>query len=155
MPESEQFKAALSKSMAQCSQKEQCCEDIRKKLALWGVGTGDITKIIEILIKERFIDETRYANAFVRDKFKYNKWGKVKIASHLKFKKIPSLIISQALSSIEYDQYVKLIRNILEVHSRQVKAKNNIDLKSKLLRFGLSKGFESSILYEIIGDMVE
>ena len=70
MAENELFKVSLNKSMAQCSHKELCRDDIRKKLLLWGVGNDDIEKIIRILISEKFIDESRYASAFVRDKFK-------------------------------------------------------------------------------------
>jgi regulatory protein len=155
MPENELFKVSLNKSMAQCSQKELCKEDIRKKLSLWGVETQDIEKIIAILIKERFIDETRYANAFVRDKFKYNKWGKVKIAMHLRHKKLPSEIIGEALDLIDHDQYVRFIRGVLESHRRSIKAKNQLDLKAKLLRYGQSKGFESGVLFDILGDLNE
>jgi len=155
MAESELFRVSLNKSMAQCSHKELCREDIRKKLALWGVIDEDIEKITGILLKEKFIDETRYASAFVRDKFKYNKWGKVKIASHLKSKRIPSEIISLALDSIDHDQYVRFLQGLLEVHKRSVKAKNQMDLKAKLLRFALSKGFESSLVYDVINEIVE
>jgi regulatory protein len=155
MAESELFRVSLNKSMAQCSHKELCREDIHKKLALWGVTDDDIEKIIDILIKEKFIDETRYASAFVRDKFKYNKWGKVKIASHLKSKRIPSEIIGQALDSIDYDHYVRFLQGLLEVHKRSVKAKNQMDLKAKLLRFALSKGFESSLVYDVINEITE
>ncbi len=96
--------------MAQCSRREFCCDDIRNKLSLWGVDDDDGEKIIGILIKENFINESRYAAAFVRDKFKYNKWGKIKIESHLRVKKLPPDIISSALNSIDNEQYVKLLR---------------------------------------------
>lgn len=155
MPDKEIFNVSLNKSMAQCSRKEHCTEDIRKKLSLWGVEKEDIEKIIEILVREKFIDDTRYATAFVRDKFKYNKWGKVKIAGHLRSKRLPPEIISTALEAIDNEQYKKFIRGILESHKRFMKAKNPIELKAKLLRFGLSKGFESSILYDILGDLEE
>jgi regulatory protein len=74
--------------MAQCSRRELCCDDIRNKLQIWGIENNDASKIIGILEKENFVNESRYAAAFVRDKFKYNKWGKVKIAAHLKSKKM-------------------------------------------------------------------
>jgi regulatory protein len=155
MSDKEIFKVSLNKSMAQCSRKEHCTEDIRKKLSLWGVETEDIDKIIAILVRENFINDTRYATAFVRDKFKYNKWGKVKIAGHLRGKRLPPEIISIALDAIDNEQYAKFIRGILESHKRFMKAKNPLELKAKLLRFGLSKGFESSILYDILGDLEE
>jgi regulatory protein len=147
------LKIALDKAMSQCSRREFCCDDIRSKLSLWGVDHNDAEKIIGILIKENFINESRYATAFVRDKFKYNKWGKIKIESHLRVKKLPPDIISSALNSIDNEQYIKLLRGIIEGHRRTIKAKNQYDLKAKLLRFGLSRGFESSLVYDILNEL--
>jgi regulatory protein len=155
MAEKALFKIALDKAMAQCSRREFCCDDIRNKLSLWGIEDNDAEKIIGILIKENFINESRYATAFVRDKFKYNKWGKVKIAAHLRVKKLPPDIISSALDSIDNEQYTKLLRELIGAHRKSVKAKNQYDLKAKLLRYGLSKGFESSLLYDLLNDLGE
>ena len=155
MAEKAQFKIAIDKAMAQCSRREFCCDDIRNKLSLWGIENDDAEKIIGILINENFINESRYATAFVRDKFNYNKWGKVKIAAHLRVKKLPPDIISSALDSIDNKQYTKLLRRLIGAHIRSVKAKNQYDLKAKLLRYGLSKGFESSLLYDLLNDLGE
>jgi regulatory protein len=153
MSEKALFKIALEKAMAQCSRREYCSDDIRNKLSLWGVDNDDIGKILRILISDNFINESRYATAFVRDKFKYNKWGKVKISAHLRGKKVPQDIISSALESIDNDLYIKLLRELIEAHRKSVKAKNQYDLKAKLLRYGLSKGFESNLLYDILNDL--
>ena len=153
MSEKALFKIALEKAMAQCSRREYCSDDIRNKLSLWGVDNDDIGKILRILISDNFINEPRYATAFVRDKFKYNKWGKVKISAHLRGKKVLQDIISSALDSIDNDLYIKLLRELIEAHRKSVKAKNQYDLKAKLLRYGLSKGFESSLLYDILNDL--
>jgi regulatory protein len=153
MSEKALFKIALEKAMAQCSRREYCSDDISNKLSLWGVDNDDIGKILRILISDNFINEPRYATAFVRDKLKYNKWGKVKISAHLRGKKVPQDIISSALDSIDNDLYIKLLRELIEAHRKSVKAKNQYDLKAKLLRYGLSKGFESSLLYDILNDI--
>lgn len=152
MAENELFKVALNKAMSQCSRREYCREDIRNKLSSWGIDHSDSEKIIEILTRENFLNELRYASAFVRDKFKYNKWGKVKISAHLKAKSIPSTIINEALDSIDTVQYRKLLTDLIVSHRRTVKAKNQYDLKAKLLRYGLSKGFESGLLYELLNE---
>ena len=149
------YRIGLDKAMAQCSRREFCIDDIRGKLSLWGLEKDSADKVINTLIEEKFIDETRYASAFVRDKFKYNKWGRVKIAAHLKSKKIPEVTITEALSSIDNDQYINFLRRLLEDHRKTVKAKNKYDLKSKLLRYGLSKGYESSLLYDFLNDLDE
>jgi regulatory protein len=150
MAESLLFKTALSKAMALCSRREYCISEIREKVVSWGISDSDSDKIIATLIQENFINEERYATAFVKDKFNYNKWGKIKISAHLKAKRIQSVTIKIALESIDDDVYIKTITSVLESHRRSVKAKNKYDLKAKMLRYGLSKGFESSILYDIL-----
>jgi len=147
-----EFKAALSKAMQICSRRELCISDVAAKLALWEVTSSDARKILDTLLKENFINEERYAKAFVRDKFTYNKWGKIKIASHLKLKRIPASTINLALEEIDNSEYFNAIEAILKTHKKTIKAKTDYELKAKLLRFGLSRGFESSLLYEIIGD---
>ena len=149
------FSIGLDKAMAQCSRREFCIDDIRSKLSLWGLEKDDANKVIKTLISEKFIDESRYSAAFVRDKFKYNKWGRVKIASHLKGKKIPEETINEALRLIDNDQYINFLKGLLEGHRRTVKAKNKYDLKSKLLHYGLSKGYESNLLYDILNELDE
>lgn len=152
MTENSLYETALAKSMALCSEREYCIDDIRNKLNLWGVDDKDREKIINTLIRENFINEVRYASAFVKDKFNYNKWGKVKIETHLRAKKIPQEIIARALDSIEDELYRKTVKEIISSHRKYIKAKNQFDLKGKLLRYGLSKGFESSLLYDILND---
>jgi regulatory protein len=153
MPENVDFKAALKRAMALCAQREQCSEDIRLKLDSWGINDTDSNKIISTLISENFINEDRYANAFVADKFRNNKWGRVKIVSLLGVKKIGTESIQSAIASIDEDQYKQMIRDILAAHRKSVKAKNQYDLKGKLMRFGLSRGYESNLLYDILNDL--
>jgi len=155
MAENLLYKTALNKAMAQCSRREYCCEDIRNKLSSWGVNESDSDKIITTLIKENFINELRFASAFVKDKFKYNKWGKIKIGMHLRAKKIPSDIVKSALDDIDYENYINSLKGIISSHRRTVKAKNQYDLKAKLIRHALSKGFESSLVYEILNEPEE
>jgi regulatory protein len=150
MTEKNLYNAALSRAMAICSRREYCVYDIQSKLQSWGISDQDNEKIIKALIKENFINEKRFTEAFVRDKFRYNRWGKVKIKAHLKLKKIPADIITSSLNSIDNELYIKTLKELLTIHRRLVKAKNQYDLKGKLLRYGLSKGFESELLYDLL-----
>ncbi|HUX58879.1 MAG TPA: regulatory protein RecX [Bacteroidales bacterium] len=153
MAENALYKRALFKAMAHCSRRESCIDDIRNKLTNRGIGNNDANKIISRLQKENFINETRYATAFVRDKFNYNKWGKIKISAHLRKKNIPGDVIKTALDSIDDEAYKKLLENLIKGHKRSVKAKTQYELKAKLLRYGLSKGFESTLLYDLLNDL--
>jgi regulatory protein len=152
MSEPDHYKSALSRAMALCSRHEYCIDDIRTKLQGWGVGANDSEKILGTLIKDNFINEIRYSEIFVREKFRFNKWGKVKITAHLKSKKIPSEIIKSSNDSIDNELYIQTLKNILSDHRKHIKAKNRYDLKGKLLRYGLSKGFESNLLYDLLND---
>ena len=152
MTENELIKISLSKAMALCSRREYSTDDIRSRLNLWGVSDNNSEKIINILYKENFINDIRYSKAFVKDKFIYNKWGKVKIAAHLRIKKIPPDIIKTALDSIDNEDYIKILKELLSDHRRHIKARSKYDLKGKLLRYGLSKGFESDLLYDLLND---
>lgn len=155
MPDNENFKIILGKAMAACSKREHCISEIVTMAGSWGAEEADLKKIIQALTDEKFINEERYASAFVRDKFTYNKWGKLKISMHLKAKRIPAEIIKNALDSIDNEKYLKMIQDLISSHRKHVKAKNNYELKSKLLRYGLSKGFESHLLYDILGELDE
>ncbi|MEI6048153.1 MAG: regulatory protein RecX [Bacteroidota bacterium] len=153
MAESPLFRIALKKVMAKCSRREFCISEIQAKLQSWSVGNDEEEKIIAMLISENFINESRYTIAFVKDKFNYNKWGKVKIAANLRSKNIPADLIGKTLDTIDNDLYNKVLNDLISAHRRIIKAKNPYDLKAKLLRYGLSKGFESSLLYDLLNDI--
>jgi len=138
--------------MALCASREYCSDDIRIKLDSWGVGTADSDNIINVLVRENFVNDKRYAEAFVKDKYHHNKWGKAKIASQLTAKRIAPDLINSALAALDDYQYRQMIRDTLTSHRKLIKAKNKYDLKGKLMRYGLSKGFESHILYDILNE---
>jgi regulatory protein len=150
MPENTLFKTALKKAMDLCAHQELCCSDIKKKLQSWGVDPVDSERITDILVLENFLNEARFSQAFVKDKFNYNKWGRVKIASHLRAKNIPGDIVKASLKTIDNEHYIKVLNDIITAHRRSVKARNGYELKAKLLRYGLSKGFESNLLYDLL-----
>ncbi|HEX2920768.1 MAG TPA: regulatory protein RecX [Bacteroidales bacterium] len=152
MNKNELYNMALNRAMKLCSIRECCIKDINEKVSSWGIDSNDAIRIIDSLIKEKFIDEKRYASAFVKDKFNYNKWGKFKISSALKMKGIQPEVIRQSLDFIDDEKYRQMATKLLAAQRNKVKAKNKYDLKGKLLRYGLSKGFESGLLYELLGE---
>ena len=144
------YPQALSKTMALCSKAEKCVSDIQQKLDNWGVEPAESQKVIKTLIAERFIDEERYARYFVRDKFRFNQWGRVKIAFMLRSKKIPAILIEEALLEIEDEAYLELLSKLLNDKARKTKFINEYDKKGKLIRFAQSKGFEMEAINEAL-----
>jgi regulatory protein len=139
-------KKALSKCMALCSKSEKCIADIRKKLDNWLLPESEVQKVIDALIDEKFIDEQRFSESFVRDKFRFNHWGKIKITHHLKAKGIASTHIARAMQEIDEEDYLKTLKELLAQKNKSVKADNNYERKAKLIRFAQGRGFD----YEII-----
>jgi len=153
MTENYLFNSALNKAMAICANREMCYSDISKKLDSWSVKGDNADKILNLLTQGKFIDEERFAVAFVKDRFRYNKWGKIKISAALNMKKIPDEIIRNAIESINDEEYLDLLKNIIKKQKRTVKAKNQFELKGKLLRHCLAKGFESHLVYDLLNDL--
>ena len=148
----ELYNIALKKAMSLCAAREICLSDIKQKLNTWGVEDGDKQKIINRLINDKFIDERRYALAFVKDKFRYNKWGKIKLSAALRMKNIADETIREALDSIDEEIYRAALKSIITNHRKTLKSRSLYDLKGKLLRYGLSKGFESHLIYDLLNE---
>lgn len=83
-----------NKAEAYCSSVERCVSEVEAKLEQWGADNGIKERVIEHLIKEKYIDQQRYCAAFVRDKYRFNQWGRLKIVQALRLKKIPANVIS-------------------------------------------------------------
>ena len=111
-------KQALSRAMALCSQKEYNEAGIRNKLKFWGAEPGDIDEIVEELIKEKFIDDLRFAIAFARDKIRLNQWGRIKIRYMLSMDKVDHSIIDQALEEIDEELYADALQELLKKKTR-------------------------------------
>ncbi|WP_421917940.1 regulatory protein RecX [Marinifilum sp.] len=146
--------AALSKVQFICSKQEKCCSDIRKKLQDWNISVEDQDEIINSLMEDKFIDESRYTNFYVQDKCRFNKWGKIKISHHLKHKHIPEGIIHEALEQINQDEYQKNLRDLLQRKLESLRHDDRYQLKTKLYRFAQSRGFESQLSLNLIDDLL-
>lgn len=144
------FNSSLNKARNICSKQEKCLVDIQKKLSEWGVNYSDTKIIIEKLKEEKFIDETRFAKSFTRQKFFQNKWGKIKIKYHLKQKKITEKNILNAFDEIKDTEYQETLYNLLVQKKQLTKAKSQYQLKGKLINYALSRGFETEKIHSAL-----
>jgi regulatory protein len=146
-------KEALSKSRDICSRQEQCRQDIRFKLLKWDVSESDSEQILRTLEQEGFIDHTRYADSFVSDKLRFNKWGKIKIRWMLRQKEIPEDIIERTISTIDEEEYIDLLTAELRKKMKSLTPRDKRDLKGKLLQFASQRGFEYEIIFKVINKL--
>lgn len=145
---------ALHRAAALCSSAEHCTADIREKLARWGVTEADSRTIIDRLVQERFIDEHRYSVAFVKDKFRFSGWGRIKMRYTLQQKRIDSSNIDHALATLDEELYADRLLELLQAKSRSIRDDNPEARRAKLFRFAASRGFESSLIFNALKQVV-
>lgn len=144
---------AYDKAAFLCSRSEHCSFDIQEKLKLWGLSAEDTDLVIAKLIEEKYIDDERFARAYVKDKFRFNHWGKQKIAFMLRSKNISAEIMELAFEEIEDVGYSNELRKLLTDKEKSIKAKDLYDKRNKLMRFAMGRGFESGQIYAVLKEL--
>lgn len=132
-----------------CSRREYCVEDIRQKALKALDGDAALAaEVVETLVKEKYVDDLRYASAFARDKSSIQGWGEVKIRYMLSAKKVSRKVIDQALSEIDTERASSKLQKLLETKYRSLR--EDPQCRLKLLRFALGRGYS----YDEVNDLV-
>jgi len=154
-PEKKQpsFLEAKAKLEWYCAYQERCMQDVEKKLSDWGFYGAQSDNLIADLIVNNFLNEERFASAYVSGKIRIKRWGKLKIKINLKQKKISDYSIKKAFKEIDEDEYLENLNHLAIKKFEQVKGKNQWDKKAKLQRYLISKGYENQLIYEVLNDL--
>ena len=112
---------------ALCAQAEHCQQEMRDKMRRWELDETAQNRIVARLVKERYIDDERYARAFVKDKIRYNKWGRRKV-----------------------QQALWVLRPLLKQKRKSIRAMSDYELRQKLVRFALGRGFGFDIIRQCL-----
>ena len=131
---------------ALCAQAEHCQQEMRDKMRRWELDETVQERVLQRLIKERYVDDERYARAFVKDKIRYNKWGRRKVQLALWQKRIDTDIQQRMLDEIDDKAYLDVLRPLLKQKRKSIKAANDYELNQKLVRFALGRGFTFDII---------
>ena len=135
---------------ALCAQAEHCQQEMRDKMRRWELDETVQNRIIDRLIKERYVDDERYARAFVKDKIRYNKWGRRKVQQALWQKHIDAEIQLRVLDEIDEKEYLDILRPLLKQKRKSIKAESDYELNQKLVRFALGRGFGFDIIRQCL-----
>jgi regulatory protein len=144
---------AFSRVAHICAQKECCVYEIKRKLKNMGFPENEIEKIIEKLITEKYIDESRFARIFINDKLRFNKWGEQKIKEALRCKFVPKEIIENAFLEFSDTLLTELLPDLLAKKRKTVTGKSEYEINTKLIRFALGKGFAMSDVLKCLKTM--
>ena len=133
---------AVRRIASYCAKSEQSRADAYEKLKKWGFDGKTIEGMLDALETGGFIDDERFCRSFVNDKFRFNKWGRLKIAQALALRKIPGEVYQPYLNDIDEDEYLATLKKLIDMKKRSVHGKNEYDKTAKLIRFAASRGFE-------------
>jgi len=149
------YNAILDRLAALCSQKEKCEHDAFTYLRKYGMPAEDCHKAVDYLVKNQFINNTRYAKAFARDKSRFDKWGVNKIAAALAQKQIDQKTISLAVEQISTETQEETILGEVAKKARHIDNLSDQKSKAKLLRFCAGRGYPAGISLKIIDKIIK
>lgn len=135
---------------ALCAQAEHCQYEMLEKMRRWELPDDAQARVMARLIKERYVDDERYAQAFVHDKIRYNKWGRRKVEQALWQKRIDEDIRKRVLDAVDDDEYLSILRPLLKQKRKTIKANSDYELNQKLMRFAVGRGFTFDIIRQCI-----
>jgi len=136
-----------------CAYQERCHKEVEQKLYDLRMIPEAKEQIILHLLQHNFLNEERFAKAFVRGKFSIKKWGRIKIISELKFKNISPYNVKTALKEIDEDDYLATLQQITKKKLALIKESNSFKKKNKLINYLISKGFESNLIYMVVNNL--
>ncbi|MCR9083987.1 MULTISPECIES: regulatory protein RecX [Algoriphagus] len=145
---------AEEKIAAFCAYQERCVWEVRRKLYEKGIAEAQIEKLIGFLLREKFIDEGRYAKAFARGKFRLKKWGKNRIRMELKMRQVPEDLIRKGLLEIDPTEYYDTLLSETEKKWEKTKEPDLYKKRFKVVGYLMQRGFEQDLVQEAIDSLL-
>lgn len=147
---------ALQSLMRLCARGERSTGDAMRLMRTWGVPESERQGVVDKLVAQRFIDNSRYAELYVREKSRLSGWGARKIAMQLRAKGVDKETIAEALATIDNEEQGDRLVEKLRRKMRTTKAQSDYELRGKLLRYALGLGYDyddaNSALDKIMGE---
>lgn len=136
----------LMRLTALCSKAEHCSWEMTEKMRRWGIDEQVQARIMQHLTEEKYVDDERYCRAFVKDKIRYNKWGRRKVEQALFLKRIPNEVSRPILDAMDDEEYLRVLRPLLASKRRSLRAADDYEARAKLVRFALGRGFSYDLI---------
>lgn len=135
---------------ALCAQGEHCQYEMLEKMRRWELPEDAQARVMQRLVSERYVDDERFAQAFVKDKIRFNNWGRRKVEQALWQKRIDDDIRQRVLDEVDDDEYLSVLRPLLKQKRKSTKASSDYELNQKLMRFAVGRGFTFDIIRQCL-----
>ncbi|MBT8211367.1 MAG: RecX family transcriptional regulator [Eudoraea sp.] len=137
---------ALKKMGHYCAYQDRCHKEVRNKLKEMNMIPEAIDHIVAYLIEHDFLNEQRFAESFVRGKFRIKKWGRVRIASELKRRDISPYILKKALEQLTVQEYLETLDQLARKRLETLGSLSKLEKKRKLSSYLLYRGWENYLV---------
>ncbi|RRB04514.1 regulatory protein RecX [Larkinella rosea] len=148
----DQTKEILRRAASFCAYQERTQREVRERLKEWEVDGDEAEEMIAWLIEQNYLNEERFAKTFAGSKFRVKHWGRHKIRQHLKQRGITGYNLEQGMKEIEQDDYRQTLVDLLDKKKRSLQGESPLVLKQKLVRYAISKGYESELVWAVLGE---
>lgn len=139
------------KIMSWCAYQERSQHETRQKLYEYGLEEEEVEAILANLISENFLNEERFAKAFVSGKLRIKHWGRIKIKAELKKHRISEACTSIGLKSIDLEEYTRILQKVIEKKTKSIPSTKSQKKFYIVLKYLISRGFESDLVRENLG----
>jgi regulatory protein len=143
-------KEAVRKAAMFCAYQERTQQEVRDRLKEWEVWGDEAEEVIGELIEQNYLNEERFAKSFAGGKFRVKGWGRRKIKQHLQQRGISGYNLDQAMKEIAPDDYRETLVSLLDKKRQHIHDDNPLIVKQKLVRYALSKGYESDLIFSVL-----
>lgn len=145
---------ALQKAKQYCAYQERCHSEVKEKLYGFGLYKKKVDEILSELIEENYLNEERFAIQYAGGKFRMKQWGRIKIKYALKQKQVSEYCIKKAMAAIPEADYIRTLQKLFEQKLKTLKSEKNIFVKKRKLQdYLLQKGFETSVISNLINSL--
>jgi regulatory protein len=141
---------AIGKIHRYCAYQERCHQEVKNKLFEFGLYSDQVNEVISELITNGFLNEERFARAFVGGKFRMKKWGRIKIVHELESKGISQNCIRLGLKEIDEKDYEKTLSGIVEKKNEEITEDNLFTKRDKISKYAIQKGYEPEMVWKTI-----
>jgi regulatory protein len=146
------LKQFLLKAASYCAYQERTVKEVRQRLREWELTDDEIEPIVAELIAQNYLNEERFARAFAGGKFRVKKWGRLKIRQEMKLRGLSNDVIQRGLAEIDGDDYEAVLHDLIEKKHQTLRGEP-LEIKQKLLRFALGRGFESDMIWDVLNNI--
>lgn len=140
----------LQKLARYCAYQERCVQELEQKMKIFEVQPSEYSDYLAWLRENNYLNEARFVEIFVRSKFNQKSWGRTKINYELRKRGISATLLASAWDGIDDQDYIEKARTLLQKKKEEIKTGTSPQRYQKCYNFGLSKGYESALVRELL-----